>query len=376
MISAVDTGRTMRRGLILFLTILPLFLPSCVPDPVVPIDARLLVADEGIVVLNEGIWRRNNAGLTLYSRAESSAHTDWYGAINGGNSIGDTGNEIVLHDNKLWVILSESSIVEVLSMPSGRSVGRLRLPEGSSPRSLAFVNDSIAWVTALDVDRIYRFDPRTLELGADLPVGPAPEGIAVAAGRLFVANSGLGALRRSEPGAGTITVLDAIDGSSVGSIDIGGNLDNLVLIPTTGLLYCTIKATLPDTTGGAIVSLDPVRMTVEERISLPGTWLATIDPLRRQAWAISHRGLFSIDLFSANITGPSQPILRRAATYSTLAEEVPHALAIDPLRGEILIGYARGYFQAPGRVDILTPDGAEIRTSFATGLNPVAILGY
>lgn len=372
--AAKPIARHLRRALPLLLT---LILTSCVADPEVPPLPEELVAERGVVILNEGLWRMNNASLTLYDPASGQAQTDWFAIANDGEKIGDTGNELVVHDGLLWVVLSESATIEVVELPSGLSRGRVRLPAGSSPRSIAFVDDSTAWVTALDDDRAYRFDPRTLEHDIGIDVGPAPEGIAVAAGRIFVANSGLGALRQDEPEAGTITVLDASNGTRIGSIDVGGNLATLTLVPQTGRLYCQVNAFLPDTTAGEIIEIDPTRLEVLRRFPLPGLWIAAIDTRRQVAWGITHRGLFRLDLVSSGLTDDQPPPeLRRGADYSTLAEEVPHSLAVDPSTGHLYLGVARGYYQAPGRLEILSPSGTESLTSLVTGLNPRSTTFY
>ncbi len=360
-------------GMMLCLT---LVLCSCVADPVAQQDDTLFESDRGVVVLNEGIWRMDNASLTLYDPAADRTVQDWFGTVNPGERVGDTGNELKVRGDVLYAILSESATVEVIRLPSGRSHGRLRLPPGSSPRSIAFVSDSVAWVSCLDDDAVYRWNPLTLQTTGRIPVGPAPEGVAVAAGRLFVANSGLGALRGDEEGAGKVTVLDAVSGGGVGTIDVGGNLQRMWYLPATGRIYLMVGAVLPDTTGGGCVEIDPLTLEITARWNVPGSWTGTVDPVAAEAFLVCHRGVYRIGLLEVGgLKGPAQPELLIPGPFSTLADEVPHSVAVAPGTGEVYLGFARGYYQAPGRVDRHDRGGGFLG-SFVTGSNPVAIAFY
>lgn len=357
------------------IALLPIVLSGCVEDPVVAGPDALFESSGGVVVLNEGVWRMDNASLTLYDPIDDRTVQSWFAAANPGERIGDTGNRLYLRGDRLYVVLSESSTVELLSLPDGTSLGRLRLPSGVSPRGLSFVNDTLAWVTALDDDAIYRWNPRDLTWSLKVATGPAPEGIAYAAGRIFVANSGLGALRADEEGAGTIGLYDGVSGQPVGLVDPGGNLQDIWHLPSTGRLYTFAGTVLPDTTTGGIVEIDPVTLQVTNRWDVPGAWTATFDPVAEEIYLVSHKGVHRLPLPSPSHLVPPDLDLFLARNFSTLTDEVPHSIAVSPRTGEIYLGFARGYFQAPGRVDRFSRDG-ELLGRFEVGLNPIAILFY
>ncbi len=365
----------MLRTQTIYLSILLAF-AGCVADPVADEPSDLFESEAGVIVLNEGLWRMDNASLTFYDPVKGRTIDDWFATLNPGERIGDTGNEMVVRGDRLYVVMSESATIEVIALPSGRSLGRLRLPAGSSPRAVAFADDTTAWVSCLDEDAIYRWNPVTLALGERVEAGPAPEGMAVGTGRLFVANSGLGALRADEEGAGEVHVYDEIAGQRVGTIEVGGNLQELWSLPTTGRIYAFVGTVLPDTTGGELIEIDPTTLEITRRAPTPGAWTATLDPTAGEAWVITHNGVFRTELLPDGfVEEPLAPELFLSATFSTLTEEVPHSIGIDPRSGEVYIGYARGYFQAPGRVDRYGR-GAVFLGSFTTGLNPVGLVFY
>lgn len=359
----------------IFLSILLAF-AGCVADPVADEPSDLFETVAGVVVVNEGLWRMDDASLTFYDPVEGRTIDDWFATVNPGERIGDTGNEVMVRGDRLYVVMSESATIEVIALPSGASLGRVRLPAGSSPRAVAFADDTTAWVSCLDEDAVYRWNPVSLALGERVEAGPAPEGMAVGAGRLFVANSGLGALRANEEGAGEVYVYDEITGQRVGAIEVGGNLQDLWSLPRTGRIYGFVGTVLPDTTGGEIIEIDPISLRITRRARTPGAWTATFDPTAAEAWVVSHTGIYVTSLLPDGLLeDPLTPELFRASTFSTLTEEVPHSIGIDPRTGEIYLGIARGYFQAPGRVDRYGRGGVFLG-SFMTGLNPVGIVFF
>ena len=356
----------------LLLLLLAFGIGGCIPDPVVPDQEAIDTPPSGVIVVNQGVWRGDNASLTLYDVEGDTSYTDWFSRQNEGLRIGDTGNDILIRDNRAYVAVSQSGAIEVLALPDGASLGRIRLPSGTFPQQLLLLNDSVGWVSSLDDDAVYQFNTSSLEVMKRIPVGPAPEGIAYAAHHLFVANSGLGALRADEPGAGTIRVIDPLSGEVIGNIAVGGNLRDLFYSPLTGNLYCFVGASLPDTSGSGLVEIDPVKLEVRRRWSVSGAWEIGFDPHGERAYIIAEGGIFRIEFPELGIiSDETVPLPFLARSFSTLEEEVPHSIAVSSSTGEVFVGLARGYYSAPGRVDRYSYDGRFLG-SFPTGLNPAA----
>ncbi len=347
--------------------LLSLLLVSCIADPEVPAKQPVTGVAAGVIVVNEGLWRQDNATLTLYDTQTGLATTEWFARQNPGSRLGDMGNDVVIWKGRAWVLLAGSATIEVLNLPEGTSAGRIRFPEGSFPTALLILNDSTGWVSTLEDDSALEFNPTTMQVGRRVPVGPAPEGMAVAAGRLFVANSGLGALRIDEPGAGTLSVVDMAEGREVEQVHVGGNLRDVHYMSGNGMLYTFIGAALPDTTGSGLAEVDPITLKVTRRWRVSGAWEAGFDDATQQVYIVAQGGVFRIDLAQANPT----PVPFLSKPLNTLDEEVPHSLAVSPYSQEVLIGVVRGYFSAPGRVDRYDRTGT-LLGSFDAGLNPTA----
>jgi hypothetical protein len=167
-------------------------------------------------------------------------------------------------------------------------------------------------------------------------------------------------------------VFDPVTGAHLDTIAVGGNLRELHAMADDGLLYAFIGAPLPDTSGSGLVAIDPVTLRVLRRWSVPAAWEVGFDDVAVEAYVIAAAGVIRIPLrATGGIGGDARDTVVRGP-LSTLTEEVPHSIAISPFTGEIVIGMARGYFQAPGRVVRYDRAGRSIG-SFATGLNPTAI---
>lgn len=344
-----------------------LTLSSCIADPDVPPVDSVTGVGAGVLVVNEGLWRQGNASLTLYDAETETATTGWFRQMHPTRSLGDMGNDVVVRGRTAYVLLSGSASIEVIDLGSGLELGRVALPEGTFPTSLLIADDSTGWVSNLEDDSVIEFNPTTFGVGRRIPVGPAPEGLAFGAGRLFVCNSGLGALRADESGAGTISVIDPVSGTEERRIDVGGNLRHLHYSPESGNLYAFVGAALPDTTGSGLVEIDPVAFRTQRRWRVSGAWEAGFDETAQVAYLLAQSGIVTIGL--AGTSGAPEPFVDRS--FNTLDEEVPHSLAVSPFDGQIYVGVVRGYFSAPGRVDRYDREGSLVG-SFDAGLNPTA----
>ncbi len=144
-----------------------------------------------LYILSEGLFNLNNSTLALYDFASQQLHTDYFLSCNQ-RGLGDTGNDMGLYGSKLYIAVSVSSQVEVLQAATGLSLARIPLfnDDGVArqPRCLAF-HDGKAYVSCFD-GYVARIDTASLQVEALAACGRNPEGLCVANGKLYVANSG------------------------------------------------------------------------------------------------------------------------------------------------------------------------------------------
>lgn len=152
-------------------------------------DALYLSVLKGVYVLNQGSEGKNSAGLSFYSGI-SSSQSYYFDIFQG--KLGDTGQDVLIYGTKMYISVSKSSYINVFDLRSNRvSWKTIKVVddnnEGREPRSLA-AYDGKVYASTYD-GHVVRIDTLSLSIDAVTAVGPNPEGIAAANGKLFVANS-------------------------------------------------------------------------------------------------------------------------------------------------------------------------------------------
>ncbi|MCC7438409.1 MAG: hypothetical protein IT211_07905 [Armatimonadetes bacterium] len=343
-------------------------LVSCVADPEAG-ENDPLVGDfsHGVLVLNEGLWRQDNSTLTYHNPTTGATENNYFTRRNPGLRIGDTGNDLVIWKNRAFIVASTSRTIEVMELPSGKSAGRIRFPESAELRMMAVANDSLAWVTTYD-DRVVEFNPTTLQrTGRSFPVGPAPEGIAWAHGRLFVANSSQGRLRATEPKSWSVSVLNPATGGEEAALQFGSNPWSLHYLPATSRIYLLTRPLYPDSVGG-LVEINPTTLAEERRWEVinPGPMEVAFDDARGVAYLLSGGGVVRLPL--RQNSGPAAIIIPRSVFRGS-----PFDLGFSP-DGKV---YVADVQQFTTSAEIVVADTSGVIVSrFAGGLNPGAFGFY
>lgn len=163
----------------------------------------------GFYVLNEGNMGSNKCTLDYYDYDRHTYIRNIYAERNPEvvMSLGDTGSDMGIYGDKLYIVVNGSHKVEVLEARSARRVGKVDV---SSPRRIAF-DGNHAYVTSFvggleDKGTLVRIDLDKMQVDGMLTVGYCPEGVVVKDGKLYVANSQLYSKGIFD---NTITVIDA-----------------------------------------------------------------------------------------------------------------------------------------------------------------------
>ena len=161
---------------------------------------KLTLPSSRVFILNEGVFQKNNAGITFYApNGDASFIADVYKMQNG-KELGDTGQDMILYKDNIYVSVYGSSLLLKLNT-AGVEQKRLSFSkEDGQPRYLLGYEGKI-YVT-LYSGKVAKIDAETFTIEGYATVGANPEGIAVANGFLCVANSGWGK-------GNTVTIIDA-----------------------------------------------------------------------------------------------------------------------------------------------------------------------
>lgn len=298
---------------------------------------------------------------------------DFFTRVNPALRLGDTGNDMAVKGDTLFIAMSTSRTVEVIQLSTGQWLGRVRFTGArQEPRCIALVSDSVAFATNLNDDTITEFHPTTLQVRAVIPVGPAPEGI-VAVGRyVVVANSGYGDFRAKEPKAGTISVVDAATRKEIRTLAGVPNVIGLAASPDKRRFYAAYKhlPSLKDSLGGIVeysVESDAQSFTELRRWRLKSPSSLSFSPSGDSLMVLSDGTVQMLALREAN----PQP---RVLVSNVEQNAIWYGLGVHPASGELWVANARNYVVA-GEVLCYTPDGKLIRR-FDVGLNPNSLVFF
>lgn len=146
---------------------------------------------KGIFILNEGGFNSNNASLSYYDYDAKNLTADIFQQQNN-RGLGDTGNDAQIYGSKIYIIVNASSTVEVLNARNAKSIKQLDFKTiaglTKQPRYIVF-NNNKAFISSYD-GTVAVLDTASLTIEKYITVGRSPEQMAIANGKLYVANSG------------------------------------------------------------------------------------------------------------------------------------------------------------------------------------------
>jgi hypothetical protein len=312
----------------------------------------------------EGLWRQNNATLS-YVTPSGTSERDVVSSRNVDLRLGDTGSDILIHGDSVYVCASSSGSIEVFHRTTGTWQGRILFDRGREPYKLALLNDTSAVCSILNEDCIAEVHLRNLTVRvAKAPTGPAPEGVCVLGDKIYVANSGLGDLRSSEEGAGTVSILDARDLRVVNTVRGLPNVMSCTADPQRNRVWIVYRhlTSQPDSLGG-VVLYDPSTNSIidHQRYSAPKGLV--VDPRTGVVYILHRNGVDRYD----HGTRTATPLIDHV---SGNGNDVWYSLGWWREQNILLVGNARSYV-TDGEVIAIDLNGA-IRFRTNVGLNPSA----
>lgn len=187
------------------------------------------VAQERIILLNEGNWQADNGRVTYFENGMVVSNS-WFRDVNG-TKLGDTPNDIIqVNDNLIAIAVNWSNIVQFIT-PAGKAVAATEdVPNNrklASDGRYVYVSSYGHECGTTDGMReftkgyVAKIDTKTFKVVDAVEVGYEPEGIAYYGGFLFVANTGGYAFQENHDYETTVSVIDADDMRVVKNIDTG-----------------------------------------------------------------------------------------------------------------------------------------------------------
>jgi YVTN family beta-propeller protein len=170
---------------------------------------------KGVFVLNEGNFGQANASITSYNPETGEVSQNRYENENG-SPIGDVLYSATEIGDRLYLVVNNSSKIEVVDKETLTKIATIRIANEASPRELVQVSETKAYVTNLFGNSVSVINLETNEEDSTIAVGSNPEGIAIVGERAYVANSGFG-------NGNTISVIDSNTDEVINTVTVGDN---------------------------------------------------------------------------------------------------------------------------------------------------------
>ena len=146
----------------------------------------------GFYVLNEGNMGANKSTLDFMNYSSDTYTRNLYAVQNPDEAmeLGDTGNDIAVYGDRLYIVVNGSHKVEVLDAWSAHRIGKIDI---SSPRYVAFDGDYMYVTSYVGGDNgkgsVVKCDLNTLKVVGQVSAGICPEEMVITDGKLYAANS-------------------------------------------------------------------------------------------------------------------------------------------------------------------------------------------
>jgi YVTN family beta-propeller protein len=338
-------------------------LASCTSSPVDEVGPIPLMT-EGVYVLNEGTGGQSNSTLTYLVPDSNEVYQDVFRAVNG-RFLGDTGSDIVVSGSLAYIVVAGSGKIEAIRTSDNVSVGTILLKAGRNPFSFLAVGTSGYVTNHTQAGSVTVIDLATNTVRLDsIPVGPYPEGMTAAEGKVYVCNR--------DGGSGqTASVIDATTNRLVRTIQVGYG-PSRADVTSDGAVWvlCTGSSNGDGNLGGeipgAIFAIDPYYDQVYDSISVDitaGHPSSMAISSYGYAYVVAGSRVLKYDTRSDGLVSPGFILGSAGSSF--------YSIAVDDYTNSVYIGDAKDFRQL-GEVWNYSVDGS-LKGRFDTGIAPVSI---
>jgi len=332
----------------------------------------------GFFLLNQGAMGTNKCTIDYYDYADGVYTRNIFPSRNPSValSLGDLGNDVKIYGDRIFAVINGSNLIEVMNASTAEHIAQISVP---NCRYITFDGD-FAYVTSyvgsIGVDptaclgEVYKISLKTLEVVGTCTVGYQPEGLAVAAGKLYVANSGA---YRYPNYDNTVSVIDLATFKEIKKIEVAVNL-NKIIVDAYGCLWISSWGDyymVPSATYVVDTATDKLVATMNDlpngNMVLAGDNLYVYSSVWNYTTQTTETEYYIADIKSHKVVKTG--FLDKNYTAGIAS---PYCLAVNPVTGEIFVGDAADYV-TPGILHCFAADGTH-KWSVLTGDLPAAIV--
>lgn len=311
-------------------------------------------------LLNEGNMGSNKATLDYYDYTTGNYLRNIFAARNPSvkKELGDVGNDLKLYGSRLWAVINNSHLVEVMEASTAKHIGTVGI---ANCRYVTFRGryayiSSYAGEIKLDPNArlgyIAKIDTATLQEVGRCAVGYQPEEMAIVGHKLYVANSGGYRVPNYD---NRITVIDLNTFTVEKEIEVAINLHRL-RADASGMLWVSSRGDYKDTPSRLFVVDPESGKTVKTfELTCSNMWL---DGTKLYGYGQAYHGTKAGELNYFIIDTQKRELISEDFLPPTLKDKIvtPYGIAVNPDNKDILLCDA-GSYTTPGKIYAISSQG-------------------
>ena len=346
---------------ILWGLVLPLLAVSChrpgpEPEPEPQPDAFA----NGMYILNEGLFQMNNSTLSYYDFTTGKLTENIFLDVNH-RGLGDVGNDLKQYGSKLYIVVNNSNIVEVVDAKTVKSLKTINL-SGKQPRQIDFYEGK-AYISCFDGD-VVRIDTAALEVEATVHTGSNPDGLCVSNGKIYVCNSG----GLNYPNYNnTVSVVDIASFTVVKDITVAIN-PTRVKAYNDRYVYVVSNGNYADVS----YTFQKIDCQTDEIVKTYDLEVLNFDIFQNLAYIYTYNFNTMTSAWISVLDLETDEVVQEQFISDGTQLKTPYGIKVNPLNGDVYITDA-GTFTTNGDIYCFDKNGKK-KFSFEGGLNPSAMV--
>ena len=194
-----------------------LLLASCSNDDKIEKDVPSGAYDNGILVLNEGNFGTPNASVS-YIANDFTVVNNIFGIENSDKKMGDVGQSMSFSDDKAYIVVNNSNVVEVVNRYTFKSLGTIT-EQIKNPRYSVVLNGKL-YVTNAKTKAVTVYDAKTFTYLETILINKVSEKIITANGKLYVTNGAYGT-------GSSVTVINPQSNNAMSTITVESGVNSI-----------------------------------------------------------------------------------------------------------------------------------------------------